>query len=46
MKLALTVFFISILAGCSFQIGIEYTGKTAKDHRDYSRDETKKSSWF
>lgn len=49
MKLGITLFFISMLVGCTVQFGIEYTGKTDKDNRSFSTPKTEnseKTGWW
>ena len=36
IKIIIAVFVVGLLTGCSFQIGIEYTGKSAKDDRHFT----------
>jgi outer membrane biogenesis lipoprotein LolB len=40
LKLGLVLFALCLLAGCSFQIGVEYTGRTAKDDRQFTPNKT------
>ena len=38
IKIALILFVTCLIAGCSFQVGIEYTGKSAKNDNHFTPD--------